>query len=198
MATLCSLIQKKNTARKLKIILPYFNRLRKEEKILDFGCGDLSLASALKEKRPQLQITGVDVVDFGKRPKDISFVRYDGKVLPFSDSSFDTVLSFHVLHHCKDPEQAFKECLRVTKRRMLLIEPVARYSIEILGMKFMDWLFNVWKSESIPLTFQFLTYNRWKSVFAKYNLHVRSKKDVEILPKFFPTGRSYLFELYCQ
>lgn len=191
-------LQKKNTARKLKIILPYFNKARKGERILDFGCGDLSLASALKEKHSHFQITGVDIVDFGKRPKGISFVRYDGRVLPFSDFSFDTVLSFHVLHHCEDPEQAFKECLRVAKRRILLIEPVARYSIETLGMKLMDWLFNVWKSKSIALTFQFLTYKKLKDIFDKYKLNIISKKDVEILPKFLPVGRSCLFELYCQ
>lgn len=192
MAMFFALIKKKNTDHKLKLTKPFF---KKDEKVLDFGCGDLSLTVALKEHIPSLEITGVDVVDFGVRPCEIKFICYGGTRLPFSNASFDTVLSYHVFHHCQNLELAFSECARVAKTRIIMVEPVARHRLEIPGMKLMDCFFNVWKRRSIPLTFRFLTEEAWKKLFKRYNLQLRNQMDVEILPKFFPTGRSFLFEL---
>lgn len=191
-----SLIQKKNTQRKLKLILPYFSSLKEKEKVLDFGGGDLSLAAALKKVRPNLKITAVDVVDFGRRPQGIAFLKYSGKKIPFSDNSFNTVLCFHTLHHCQDLRISFAECCRVSKKRIILIEPLARFKLEIPLMKLVDFLFNVWKSKSINFPLQFLSEEGWYQLFKKHHLKVVNRKDVELLPKIFPTGRSYLFELF--
>lgn len=187
------LIKEINTERKLKLTKSFFKR---DEKILDFGCGDLSLAVSLKQAIPSLKITGIDTVDFGKRPAGIVFIQYQGGVLPFSDASFETVLSYHVFHHCQHPEFTFRECVRVASERIIMVEPIARHRLEIPGMKLVDWLFNIWKTESVALTFQFLTEESWRTLFKKYNVRIKNRIDVEILPKFFPTGRSFLFELY--
>ena len=190
-----SFIQKKNTLRKLRFILPYFGKSKKVEKVLDFGGGDLSLALALKKALPKLKITAIDIVDFGHRPRGITFLKYPGKKIPFSDNSFDIVLCFHSLHHCQDLKLSFAECCRVSSRRIILVEPLARFKFEIPLMKFMDFLFNIWKSKSINFSFQFLREEDWHQLFAKHHFKVVSQKDVELLPKIFPTGRSYLFEL---
>ncbi len=190
-----SKLQRYNSSEKIKRIASYFSD--KKETVLDFGCGDLSFAKALKKKRPKLQISGVDVVDFHNRDKNVSFICYDGKKLPFKDKSFDTIIVFHVLHHTEDAKKYFKELVRVTKKRILLVESVARSAIDFPGMRFMDWVFNIWKSEKVPMTYQFFRKNEWYNLFDKNNLSVKLEKDMEIapIPKFFPTGRSTLFEL---
>lgn len=186
--------QNKNARKKIQLVSQYF---QEKEKVLDFGCGDLSFAKALKKEKPFLSITGVDVVDFHNRDKAVDFMQYDGKTLPFKNNTFDTVISYYVLHHTTDAKKYFQEILRIAKKRILLIESVARIPIDFPGMKFMDWVFNIWKPEPIPLTYQFLSKKEWYEIFKKNNIQINSKIDAEIMPipKFFPTGRSTLFEL---
>lgn len=191
---LTDLLQKRNTNRKVALLSQYFST-KTTHSLLDFGCGDLSLARSLSEAFPKLSITGIDVVDFKAAYPSVRFVQYSGQKIPFPNKSFDTVLSYHVLHHTDDPEKYFKECARVAKKRILLVEPIVRHPFELPFMKLTDWFFNVWKSRSIDMPFYFLSEKQWNEIFNKYGLQVKNKKDVEILPKFSPTGRSYLLEL---
>lgn len=186
-------ITKKSIDWKANILLPYF---KKSEKVLDFGCGDLSLSKSLKAVSPTLEITGVDVTDFKNRPKNIKFIKCDGKKLPFKDNSFDTVISFYVFHHCEDVLSSFKECLRVGKR-VIVVESVYRNPLEIPFMKFMDWIYNRFKSESVPLSYQFLSYRDWMEIFAKNKLKIVSSEKIKqiFLPPFLPIGISYVFEI---
>ena len=59
-----------NAQRKVQILKKY---LHEGMSVLDFGCGDLVFAQELFKAMPSLHITGVDVVDFGSRPKGIRF-----------------------------------------------------------------------------------------------------------------------------
>ncbi len=179
---------------KTEILLPYF---KNAEKVLDFGCGDLSLARSLKANLKFLDITGVDVVDFSERPKDIKFIVYDGKTLPFKDKFFDTVIVFYVFHHCEDASESFKECARVARKRILFVESVYRHPLEIPFMKIMDWAYNKVKPEAVPLSYQFLSFNEWIKVFSKSEMKIgRSKKINQVfLPSFIPIGISYIFEV---
>lgn len=154
---------KKNSEWKVKSIVPY---LKKNEKILDYGCGDFSFAKSLKKDIPSLRISGVDVVDFPEMKKPFPFYKYDGKKLPFKNNTFDTVIAFYVFHHTHDARDAFRECLRVGKR-ILFVESVVRNEFERPLMNLTDFLYNKWKSEDIPFTYQFLSFNDWNNVFKK-------------------------------
>lgn len=183
-------LKKTNAIRKAQILNKY---LEKEISILDFGCGDLSMAVHLLQLNPRLRITGVDVVDFGQRYPKINFRLYNGNILPFSSGSFDTVIAYHVFHHAFQPKRAFKECVRVAKKKVIFVEPVYRARWEIPGMIFMDWLFNIWKDKNVPMNYNFKSLSWWKRQIAINGLELRTLEDVEILPKYSPTGRSYLF-----
>lgn len=178
---------------KTNILLPY---LGKSEKILDFGCGDLSLSKSLKAVASSLRITGVDVADFANKPENIKFILYGGKNLPFKNDSFDTVISFYVFHHCEDAIASFEECLRVGKR-VIVIESVYRHFLEVPFMRLMDWIYNRFKSESVHLSYQFLSYKGWIKIFAKNKLKVVSSKKIKqiFLPSILPIGISYVFEV---
>ena len=185
---------KKSTLWKRNMLTPYF---KGSEAVLDFGCGDLSFAKSLLEVHPLLQITGVDVVDFFEKPRGIKFITYDGKKLPFKDNSFDTVISFYVFHHCEDAFAAFEECARVAKKRVIFVESVYRYPLELVFMRIMDWLYNIVKPESIPLSYQFFSFHDWLKVFEKNKMKMKSSKKIKqvFLPAFLPIGISYTFEV---
>lgn len=186
-------IIKKSIDWKTKVLLPYFEKF---EKVLDFGCGDLSLSKSLKAIFPSLQITGIDVADFKNKQKYIKLIKYDGKKLPFKDNSFDTVIAFYVFHHCDDAIASFEECLRVGKR-VIVVESVYRYSLEVPFMKFADWIYNRFKSESVSLSYQFLSYKDWIKVFAENKLKVISSRKIKqmFFPSILPIGISYVFEV---
>lgn len=169
--------------------------LKGREKILDYGCGDLLLARELKRTNKNLEITGVDVVSAPK-VKDIKFVKYDGKRLPFKDKTFETIVSVYVFHHCVDAEEAFTECVRVAKKRVVFIEAIAKSRWELLPMSLMDWFFNVWKPEPIPLTYQFKTLKEWKKIFKKLNLKIKTGKVIKNPIAVLPVSDAYLFEVW--
>ena len=69
--------------------------------VLDVGCGDGLIDKLIIQRRPDVSISGVDVLI---RPEThIRVERFDGAAIPFEDGRFDTVLFIDVLHHTVDP-----------------------------------------------------------------------------------------------
>lgn len=194
MNLISSVTKRKNTNWKSSLVSLF---IKDGEKVLDFGCGDLSLAKSLKEIYPSLQITGVDVMKFANRSKDIKFITYDGRSLPFKNNSFDTVVAFYVFHHCNDAIASFRECARVARKRVIFVESVFRHRIELPFMKIMDWIYNKVKPEPVPLSYQFYSYDDWIKTFAENKFNLKSSKKIKqiFLPAIIPIGISYVFEV---
>lgn len=187
-------LKKNNLSWKVELLIPYF---KKKEEVLDFGCGDLTVAKSLKGKCPFLDISGVDVVNNQSKVKNVPFVLYDGNRLPFQNEAFDTVIAFYVFHHCQSAQQSFSECLRVAKGRIIFIEAIPRNNLEIYLMRLMDWLYNLWKHEAIPLTYQFVFLKKWSQIFKEKKVKSATKKEVRNSPfAFLPIGKTYLFEVF--
>lgn len=94
--------------------------------VLDFGCGTATLTIMAKEHRPSINITGIDIDKtilknatdkIGQKKLDIRLIAYDGEKLPFSDASFDRIISCLVFHHLESPvkQKILAELYRVTK-----------------------------------------------------------------------------------
>lgn len=175
-----------------KLLSPY---IEDAGSVLDFGCGDLSLAKQLHKEFPKLAVTGVDVVDSGVRGRGITFMLYDGKTLPFHDKAFDVAISYHVFHHTADPRAIFAEVSRVTKKILLIVEPCYRSSIDLFFMKIVDRLGNGWRGVAIPMPFTFQSEATWRRFAREFRWTVEDTTTVGVLPAWLPIGETKLFVL---
>lgn len=91
------------------------NEIEEKETVLDVG-GSLG---ELRRFLPRLRITTVDVVG--------GDVVYDGDHLPFSNASFDIVVSVDTLEHVPPKKRfdLFLELVRAAKKSVVLIAPYA-------------------------------------------------------------------------
>lgn len=80
--------------------------------VLDFGCGSGPYRSLFDGAN----YTAVDFPTTGHRDSDKQVdIYWDGKKLPFSNDSFDTVLMTEVLEHLFEPEVVLSELRRVLR-----------------------------------------------------------------------------------
>ena len=95
----------------LEHLLPHAKR------VLEIGCGDGYFLGTLRKTYPTMEVFGVDVNEHSLRrvPEGIPVSLYDGRSLPFDDSSFDVVVSKSVIEHLPVPLllDLQRECLRV-------------------------------------------------------------------------------------
>jgi SAM-dependent methyltransferase len=94
-------------------------------RVLDAGCGGGGMPLSLAEEARS--VVGIDPVerfpDAGVRlgrerhMRNLHFVVADGMALPFTDGSFDLVLSHAVIEHVQDAPRYLRECARVLTPR---------------------------------------------------------------------------------
>ncbi len=113
-----------------------------EARVLDCGIGTGALSAALGQASPAaFALDGIDISplmlaeardNLRHIGRAVTLRQGDVRSLPFDDSSFDLVMSAHMLEHLAVPEQALEEMLRVLKPGGLLFVCVTRRSL--LGM----------------------------------------------------------------
>lgn len=123
--------------------------IKKEDRVLDMGCG-LGRHSLVAYRDYPVQIIAVDLSfddltrarkrlnDFEKKQdgRCLMFTQANGYQLPFSDASFDKVLCSEVLEHVPDYQALLAELIRVLKPGGKLALSVPKYLPEKLC-----WLF---------------------------------------------------------
>lgn len=105
-------------------------------RVLDLGAGEGYVTAALEDA----WVCAADVGAF--RRAEVPYVVYDGRRLPFRDASFDTTLLLLVLHHCADAEGVLDEAVRVTRRRLVVIESVYRNRRDHFWLDLLDGRIN--------------------------------------------------------
>jgi len=89
--------------------------------ILDVGCGTGTLLSLITSKNSNAMISGVDLstemikVAKGKLSEKADLRVGDSEELPWTESSFDVVLSTQSFHHYPNPDKVLAEMKRVLK-----------------------------------------------------------------------------------
>jgi SAM-dependent methyltransferase len=88
--------------------------------ILEVGCGDGAVLSAMRRHAPGARLVGAEIshtaADLARRRPEIAEVHtFDaGSPLPFDDGAFGLVFATHVLEHVDDPLASLRELARVS------------------------------------------------------------------------------------
>ena len=80
-------------------------------KLLDVGCGTRPYENMCNVD----EYIGLEVDDEGNRNHSFADIFYDGKIMPFKDKEFDSVLSNQVFEHVFNPNEFLREINRVAK-----------------------------------------------------------------------------------
>lgn len=167
------------------------NLIESGESVLDFGAGTMLIAQALKRLK-SISVQGVDVADYHKA--GIPLTLYYGKKMPFKKNSFDIVMANFVLHHCADPNAALDECIRVARKKLIIIEDVYHALLEKWLLCIDDWVANKIECPSVSVPFHFKTAEQWQELFEQRGLRIVSRTRIYPLPLHPIRSVTYLLE----
>jgi len=128
-------------------------------KALDMGCGNGMIAAQVMERRPDVEIVGIDVLV--RLDAVIPVQVYDGKTLPYADRSFDSVILIDVLHHIDDRTASLAECLRVVRGEVIVKDHFYANAVEHLVLRGLDWVGNA--PHGVRLPYNYFTRRDWEA-----------------------------------
>lgn len=147
--------------------------------VLDVGCGDGHIAAYVQQERPDLTITGVDVL---VRPTtQIPVTQFDGFTIPFEDNAFDAIMFVDVLHHTDDPLVLLREASRVARRFVVIKDHTMDGLFAGATLRFMDWFGN--KPHGVALPYNYWKERQWREAFDALGMEtVEWKSDLKLYP----------------
>src|SRR3989344_4738516 len=140
--------------------------LKDSKNVLDVGCGNGRISKILMKENPNLYIKGIDV--FNIENSQISYKIFDGKKIPYKKKSFDTIILIDVLHHTENIEELIKECIKVSKKYIIIKDHYYKNLIDYLILKIYDYIGN--KPYNINLPYNFKKIGYWKKLIRNNNL----------------------------
>jgi len=137
-------------------------------RVLDVGSGDGLLASLVQSARPDVTVSGIDVLVRGDTR--IPVTPFDGNRIPFEDQSFDVVMFVDVLHHTADPAVLLREAARVARSSIVIKDHRLEGPCARPILTFMDWVGNARHGVSLPNNYW--PERRWRETFDTLGLAV--------------------------
>jgi len=149
-------------------------------RVLDVGCGDGTLSALLKQKRPDITVQGIDVLQ--RLQTHIPVELFDGSTFPFASASFDVVLFSDVLHHTVDATILLREARR-TATQLILIKDHFREGLAAnTRLRFMDWVGNARFGVALP--YNYWTRQVWHTAWQQIGLQPEQLvTDLSLYPK---------------
>jgi 2-polyprenyl-3-methyl-5-hydroxy-6-metoxy-1,4-benzoquinol methylase len=141
-----------------ELLLPL---LENSSKVLDVGCGDGKIDSYLLTQNKNISIKGIDVL---VRPDTyVEVEEYDGKIIPYEDNSYDTLMVIDVLHHTDKPSDMVAELARVSSKYVIIKDHMKSGWISYLKLRMMDYVGNAHYHVRLPYNYQ--TAEQWEKIF---------------------------------
>jgi SAM-dependent methyltransferase len=155
--------------------------------VLDVGCGDGLIAHLITEKRPDINLRGLDVLERDRM--HIPVERFDGEIIPYNDASFDGVMFVDVLHHTHDSMGLLREAKRVARKTILVKDVTLDGLLAGPTLRAMDWVGNA--RYGVPLPYTYWSKRRWLQAFDALGLEIGSWTTSL---KLYPWPASCLFD----
>lgn len=140
-----------------------------DARVLDVGCGDGMIDSLIMQHRPDVVISGVDIMT--REHTYIPVAVFDGKTIPYNDKSFDVVMFVDVLHHTDYPESLLREANRISQDVILLKDHIKDGIFAGLTLRLMDWVGNA--HYGVVLPYNYWTEQQWRKVFTVLGLTIQ-------------------------
>jgi SAM-dependent methyltransferase len=174
------------TRRIRKLATAIAERLPKDARVLDVGCGSGELAALVMKMRPDVSIEGIDVL---VRPGTaIPVTEYDGYHIPFADNEFDAAMVIDVLHHTDDPAAVLAEIARIAPH--VIVKDHLRDGLAAgATLRFMDWVGNT--AHGVRLPYNYLSQRKWNEIWGKLDLATSAFTNQLAL---YPRPFSWLFD----
>lgn len=154
---------------------------------LDVGCGKGEITKGVQQASCDIKITGIDVIK--RKNAAIDVIEFDGKKIPFKDKSYDFTMLVDVLHHSDDPVALMKECVRASRKFIIILDHICNSKWDRVRLCFMDWVGNLGYGACLP--HNFLSKNKWQELFRTVN--VLCEDEIYKL-NLYPSLFFYLFD----
>ncbi len=112
-------LHKEEQLKKLELIKKYLN-VKRDEKLLDVGCGTGLTTSPWKCKRYGIDPSKKLLEKAKKKYPSIKFRLASAENIPFKDNVFDVVISITAIQNFSDIKKGLEEIKRVGKNRFVL------------------------------------------------------------------------------
>lgn len=126
-----SIIEKKSKQHYDLLLREKWKLLGNCKNVLDAGCGR---GQFIKFNPYGVKVSGIDFIkpDINKLKNEGYNVKYADlmRKLPYKDSSFDGIISSHVLEHIENPDMMLSEFKRILKKDGILVIAVPNFSFE--------------------------------------------------------------------
>ncbi len=150
----------------------FADHLEPASRVLDIGGGWGFYAAPIENRGHDLTVLDVVKPGFQRAPVII----YDGGKMPFEDKVFDASILVTMLHHTPDPASILKEALRVTRKKIIVIEDVYNHTFGKFWTILRDQFYNV---EYFGHPCQFKKSREWIELFNSLGLTLAEEKQVQ-------------------
>ncbi|MDQ3116329.1 MAG: methyltransferase domain-containing protein [Verrucomicrobiota bacterium] len=170
-----------------ELIVPH---LRDGDRVLDVGCGAGTMAVALKVQAladgRSVSMEGLERFPRGGEP--IPVTPYDGGQIPFADDSFDVVIVADVLHHEGNPEMLLRECIRVSRRHVIIKDHQLSGPLAQARVSLIDWAANA--PYGVECLYRYNSPREWGAILRGLQLTpVALFRAINL----YPAGFNFLF-----
>jgi SAM-dependent methyltransferase len=120
---------------------------------------------------------------------------YDGGTIPQPDQSVDVVILADVLHHEADPNRLLAECVRISRRLIVIKDHKPEGLFGHARICLLDWAAN--DPYAVPCLYRYHTLRQWRETFSQHGLQLgREWTRLRLYPFpywfFFPDRLQYM------